>query len=385
MDLSNKSYEMLLNLLYDTLEDHEAWDAFYIALCAAIETKPLHVLAIDKSLGSLSYSGGANFPPQGDLEYIQKYHLIDPRMQAVLLLNPHEWFHCHEKLNEAFVATSEFYQDFLIPLGLRYLSACKVVDDDKATIMLACLRGPEQGPLPARAIKFLDRLMPHLSRAFRADVKNFIYSTQALVGHALVNRLRQPVILLTSTGEVVHTNEAAKALLSHTRLIAVRDGQLVLPKDCAQKFLQECALLEQQVRINSDIAASTTQFKTMHIKSSANERHEILYAFFSVLVPQRVMGTFGLRPLIMLFLYHPESSAAIEPTLLYAAFGLTPAECRVALLITEGQSVKQIADALGTQPDTVRKQLQSIYNKTSTHRQPELIRLLLQLPNSTLS
>jgi len=384
MDLSNKSYEMLLHLLYDTLEDHEAWDVFYNALSAAIETKSLHVLAIDKAIGSLSYSGGANLPTQGELEYIQKYHLIDPRMQATLLLKPQEWFHCHKTLNEAYVATSEFYQEFLLPYGRRYMSGCKVVDDDNATIFIACLRGMEQGPLPTKAIKFLDRLMPHLYRALRADVKNFIYSTQALVGHALVNRLRQPVILLTSASEVVHTNEAAKTLLSNTQLIAVTDSQLILPEDCGQRFLQECALLEQQVRTSSDIEASSTQFKTMQIKSSASATDETLYAFFSVLIPQRVMGTFGLRPLIMLYLYHPESSTAIEPSLLYAAFGLTPAECRVAMLITEGQSIKKIADALGTQPDTVRKQLQSIYIKTSTHRQPELIRLLLQLPYSTL-
>ena len=82
--------------------------------------------------------------------------------------------------------------------------------------------------------------------------------------------------------------------------------------------------------------------------------------------------------------YHPGSAPAIDSSLLYAVFGLTPAECRIATLLAEGLSLKQIAQAQGTQPETVRKQLQSIYQKTSTNRQPELIRLLLHLPHNAV-
>jgi hypothetical protein len=33
-----------------------------------------------------------------------------------------EWANCHEHFDEAFVARSAFYQDFLIPHGGRYVS-----------------------------------------------------------------------------------------------------------------------------------------------------------------------------------------------------------------------------------------------------------------------
>jgi len=76
------------------------------------------------------------------------------------------------------------------------------------------LRTAEQGPLPPETREFIDRLLPHLGRACRIGAKNFVYSTQALVGHALVNKLRQPVILMTTEGEVVQTNEAANRLFN---------------------------------------------------------------------------------------------------------------------------------------------------------------------------
>jgi DNA-binding CsgD family transcriptional regulator len=103
-----------------------------------------------------------------------------------------------------------------------------------------------------------------------------------------------------------------------------------------------------------------------------------------MLVPKEVMGTFGLRPIVMLFFYHPASASAIDPDLLYAVFGLTPAECKLATLLAEGMSLKQIAFINGTRHETVRKQLHSIYQKTSTNRQPELISLLLHLPHNIL-
>ena len=84
----------------------------------------------------------------------------------------------------------------------------------------------------------------------------------------------------------------------------------------------------------------------------------------------------------MLLFYHPESAPKIDSTILTAAFGLTPSECRTAILLAEGFSQKDISKKLGIQHDTVRKQLQNIYQKTSTHQQSDLIKLMLHLPSN---
>lgn len=94
------------------------------------------------------------------------------------------------------------------------------------------------------------------------------------------------------------------------------------------------------------------------------------------------MGAYGLRPLVMIFFYHPESAPQIDASLLAAAFDLTPAECKIAILVAEGISQKDIAKRLDLQPDTIRKQLQVIYQKTNTHQQTELMRLMLNIPSN---
>lgn len=58
--------------------------------------------------------------------------------------------------------------------------------------------------------------------------------------------------------------------------------------------------------------------------------------------------------------------------------GLTPAEARVALLLARGLSVKDIASACQVSIHTVRVQLYRCFSKTQTHRQAELVSLVLR-------
>lgn len=388
MDLSEQSFHRFIDLTYEAAEKPERWRHLYEALREALGVLSIHMLALDKRHGTLSYSDGANLPVQGELAYMQHYRFIDPRLPVILQRPLGEWTHCHEILSEADVARHPFYQEFLIPYDRRYMSGCKLADTSDATVLFVTLTSAAQGPLSKAGVAFLDRLLPHLRRACRIGIQNFVYSSQALVGHLLVNKLRQPVILMSPGGEVMHTNEAAQELLRSTSLVAVDDGKLKLPRRQLEDLLKRCAELEQAVKVGVPAAdggepvAQASHFRSLQI--TADRGPESVYAFFTVLSPQGAMGTFGLRPVVMLLFYHPGSAPAIDSSLLYAVFGLTPAECRIATLLAEGLSLKQIAQVQGTQHETVRKQLRSIYQKTSTNRQPELIRLLLHLPHNAV-
>ena len=149
--------------------------------------------------------------------------------------------------------------------------------------------------------------------------------------------------------------------------------------------MRRCAAREQALKQaasdpRAPPEADAGEFQSLHVPAAPGRAP--LYAFFTMLSPQGAMGTFGLRPVVMLLFFHPASAPAVDATLLHAVFGLTPAECRVATLLAEGLPLKQIAQLQGTQTETVRKQLQSIYQKTATNRQPDLVRLLLHLPHT---
>lgn len=386
MDLSQARFDRIVNLIYDTLDDRGAWRRMLDSLHEAIGGRALHMLAFDGERGALSYSDGAAMAPQIDLEYIQKYQFIDPRVGLLRQQSTVGWLHCHEHFDDGFAASHPFYQEFLIPHGARYVSACKLADTPEATVIFSCLRSSGEGPLPADTQAFLDRLRPHMERAVRMGLAQFVYSTQALVGHALVDKLRQPVMLLTATGDVVLANAAARGLLASTSLVQVVNGKLMLPQRYRTSFLMQCGELETRMR--NAVAQGKPEDKesrALHMRSEAGGgAADALYAFFTMLAPEHTLGSFGLRPLVMLFFYHPTSVQVIDSALLTAAFGLSHAECKIASMLADGVPLKTIADLLGVQYDTVRKQLLSIYQKTATNRQPELVRLLMNLPASKL-
>jgi len=66
--------------------------------------------------------------------------------------------------------------------------------------------------------------------------------------------------------------------------------------------------------------------------------------------------------------------------ILCALYGLTPTESRLADLLLDGMEVQQIADRMKTTLQTARVNLKRVLAKTDTHRQSELMRLMLSLP-----
>jgi DNA-binding CsgD family transcriptional regulator len=83
-----------------------------------------------------------------------------------------------------------------------------------------------------------------------------------------------------------------------------------------------------------------------------------------------------------LYLIHRNSYGQV---LIFSAlfFRLTPAECRVALLLSDGLAPPAIADLIGVSTNKLKTQLSSIYRKTGTSRQGQLVRMLSQLALST--
>jgi DNA-binding CsgD family transcriptional regulator len=60
----------------------------------------------------------------------------------------------------------------------------------------------------------------------------------------------------------------------------------------------------------------------------------------------------------------------------YDLFHLTPAEARLAALIVGGYSLHAAACRLHISSNTARTHMKRIYDKTETHRQADLIRLV---------
>ena len=67
-------------------------------------------------------------------------------------------------------------------------------------------------------------------------------------------------------------------------------------------------------------------------------------------------------------------------TVLEQAFGFTPAEARLAAQIAAGKTLAEISRQEGSARETLRSRLKTVFEKTGTGRQAELVLLLSKVP-----
>lgn len=82
---------------------------------------------------------------------------------------------------------------------------------------------------------------------------------------------------------------------------------------------------------------------------------------------------------VLLWLEDPDQVRPMPLEVLRQRYGLTAAEARVAVRLSQGDSVEEIAAGSQVSLGTVRNQLKQVFAKTDTHRQAQVVQLVLSL------
>jgi DNA-binding CsgD family transcriptional regulator len=93
-----------------------------------------------------------------------------------------------------------------------------------------------------------------------------------------------------------------------------------------------------------------------------------------------VAGTEGDTPRALVLLMEARTMPPIDAVYLAEVFDLTPAEIRLAKALLRGNNLTEAARHLDLSRNTAHSQLKSVFSKTQTNRQGELIALLLRSP-----
>ena len=89
----------------------------------------------------------------------------------------------------------------------------------------------------------------------------------------------------------------------------------------------------------------------------------------------------SLRVAALVLVVDPVSRARVEPALVAAVLGLTPAEAAIAVLLAEGRTLSQIATATGRRYSTIQTHLRHIFAKLGCSRQLEVVQAVAALSN----
>jgi DNA-binding CsgD family transcriptional regulator len=382
MNCYDLHYDELVELIYKIPLCTDGWSQFATRLNQVLNLSLVHILALDFQKQAFSFSHSVGVTSQEEIASTEVKYLHysveeDPRWGEFLRPNRQGWYQCHHTVSDDFVAQSALYQNILLPIQVRYTAAHELILDDKLCVLLGVFSSIERQPLKKVDLDFLDRLIVHLKRVVIIQRHIYEFSTKAIMGYALIDKLSQPIMLLNLAGQVSHSNIAAKQLLDHHKTIQIENNKLVLPEPYQSQLVDNLQHIEYLFKSKKLLSEQILDDGCIKI---IDEHNDVLYIFATLLVSEQEMKAFGIRPSVMLTFYHPKYASTVDAHLLHAAFNLSPAEAKIALSLLEGDLPKEIAQKFQVKLDTVRKHLQSIYKKTSTSRQAELVKLLLNLP-----
>jgi DNA-binding CsgD family transcriptional regulator len=194
----------------------------------------------------------------------------------------------------------------------------------------------------------------------RADSRLFAAAAAAT---AAFEQLNQGIALIDKGCRVSFANAVAKAICRETDGVSLRGDELVATGK------------PDATRLNFALkrAVNAGEGTSLRLERPSQKRP------LSILIqPLPLPSGYLSAPAALVLINDPDRSAAPPRERLVQAYGLTSAEAGVARLLLRGNSNAVVAERLNISLETARTHVRRLLAKTGTHRQSDLILVLLQ-------
>jgi DNA-binding CsgD family transcriptional regulator len=187
----------------------------------------------------------------------------------------------------------------------------------------------------------------------------------------VLEHLDRGVIVLDWAGEIVNLNSAAERLLG--------DGLAVVGRRPVATWHTDAAPLEKYIAETLRPVAQAIALRQPP-RGPVTLRRSVGRPLVVETFPLAGRGPFHLRrAAVVLLVTDPDAAGGTVQAIAQALFHLSPAEVRLGSALLNGESLEAFAEAQAISIETARKRLKSVFEKTDTHRQSELVALLGRL------
>jgi len=364
----DKQLDHLIGVLYETALDPSRWGEA-VGLCGHYAGGvDAHLLTIDKNtnIPIASVFAATFFDSQVGADYANYYIAIDPRRNILRDAAVHEWLCCHHTFNQNFVSRSEFFQDFFITVGARYAMVALVDDSEDHQSIIGVSRAVGQQPFEPAEQLAAQRFSGHLQRALRLQRHTQSLHTKAELGARAIDALALSMLIVDGKGVILHLNAGAERLLnSRVSGLACKSERL------------STAHPTNKNRLAALIAAATGYPAVGGAMFLSGE--ETRQVFVTPLPAASPFAQDWQTPLALVLVMEAGKNLSTLQ-LLGKLYDLSPTELRVASALLTGKSPEEYAQEAGVTLNTVRSQLKSLFRKTGTCRQSELVAVLSRIP-----
>jgi DNA-binding CsgD family transcriptional regulator len=362
----------LIDLIYEAALDNDLWPGVLIRLGDAMGAAQFVIPSADRRAKIASLVAPRVDPDL--LATFKEYWAFRDPLFARTMLRPAGEIYTLDGLmsRQEFSATAIFNEwHRRAGFGLAAMGA-NLVAEDGFSALIAFFNAPSKDTLTSEQTRLFEAVLPHIMRAVRISRHIWKLELKNLVPPERSENLPQGALLADASARVVLANASAKAMLDARDGIFLCDGRLSTADspDALQKLVTSCARSSfalgspgGELKVLRDLRRPPLQVTVTPLRSHTR------------LADIPWIGTGA--PVAIIMVRDPELDRRRLEINLRGRFGLTIAETRLASEILKGYGRKAAARQRGISDATAKAQLSSIFVKTGTQRQAELVRLLL--------
>ena len=266
----------------------------------------------------------------------------------------------HDDFDDPEIAHDPFYQDYLRPEGLGWHANARLNMTGADEIAVSFKRDAKSGPYASGDRRALDRILAALRLA--ADISGAVLDAEARGVIKIVSQPGAAAAELDAWGFVRREHgdlrrPGGPLRLRGMRLIAAR-AQEQRGLDLAVDLVTRGARRQTYLRL-SDGRDGGYALRVVRVTGDARD---VFNATAAIAVLTRIAN---------------HKREAPELSLAGAVYNLNARELDIARRLCAGQSIAGVAEALALTGDGVRYHMKTMFQKTGTHRQAELIALLM--------
>jgi DNA-binding CsgD family transcriptional regulator len=365
---SKRELSRLLGTLYDAASDPQLWTPFLENLSRTAGAQSALLLMHNAGQEIYTVARAWQVDPAATRVYESHFHKMDLWAHRGLRKPAGTVCSSEELATRGEIEATEHYNDFMTKFDIEYGMFGVVENSASRWASVSLFRSRSRCEFQLNDVETLEFLTPHVRRAFKLHFQLSEAKSRSTNLIEAVDAVPDGVVFLGHKGQIASMNCMASAILSRRDgLKATHDGLIRAEKT------DESAALTRTIADAVSQSNGASLCSRLSLQVSRRSGPPLQVAISPLRERQSESNVAA-----VLIIADPSQRSRSTQTALFERFGLTPAECRIALMLTEGKSPRQISEAIGVTFNTVRSQIKSIFSKTGARRQGELIGLLLR-------
>lgn len=323
----------------------------------------------NKKTGHINFAAIAGMRDEDVAAYASEYCRINPYNPVWGWYKPGEIITTEDTIPFDAIRNTEFYNeyfkkcgDFQIGLGIR-IDATDI-DQFVMPIHFPMVMCDRYEPLVRGLFASIEGRLRRASELNRWHAEML---TSTISAAALTGRSRHAAFVVDMSLKTIEANDKAVELFSEGRMVSVRGGQVVLNRAESQKWLQSTV---------ASLILGASVGDSKHIYEAGNSTWLLSVFRVPERDPRGFDRFFGVKHLALVTIASLREPGMLpDGSVIADHFNLTPAEKRLCAHLVNGLTLNECADQLSLSIETVRSRLKTIFTKTRTTRQSELISL----------